>query len=107
MVKIKLTEEEAKRQIVEQRFDLGYVDHSLSELIEQFGPEARLELDWDYDDVSLVVVTKQEETDEQYEKRVNHILKQKQIAADKAAKKKEKEYKDYLRLKKKFEGKQQ
>ena len=104
MSKVKLTPAEAARQMVYDRKEI--VDGTnLGDLCEQFGKDAFIEIDWYYDECTVYVVVNREESDEEYNRRIEAILKQKQIDADRKAAKREKEYKEYLRLRKKFEKK--
>lgn len=108
----KLTKSELKKKIVNISEEIK--DYStLSELIEKYGPDAKVySQSYGYDDSDIMISVTREETDEEYKIRLESLLKIKQ-KIEKSNKKekqkqkqKDKEYQTYLKLKEKFEGKE-
>ena len=111
---VKLTKAELARYTIDEvvaNLDSGS-DYSLGDLVKQYGEDALLygEVEYGYyDDVSVVLKLHKvrEETDEEYNNRIDRItyLKQRELERNKLAKASatEREYAQFLRLKKKFE----
>lgn len=71
----------------------------IEELIKLYGENAILEIDAGYNNVDFEIVWSRTETDEEYRKRLKQEERKKKAIEDK----REKEYREYLRLKTKFE----
>lgn len=98
------------RKQIERRLEIGMgtiegpilkVIAGLRDYEEQYGPGARLEIDYGYDTSDqLYLVFESPETDEEYEARRKERLKKK----EKKEALKQAEYAQFLKLKAKFEG---
>lgn len=90
---VKLSKQILARQT---RSEYYYIEDGdrLINLVERFGPEAYLDVVWDYSDTTIRIVTEREETDEEYNTR---------IAGHKAALQAESERKKKAKAKKEAE----
>ncbi len=66
---VKLSKQVLERQI---RPEYHYMDDgdTLENLVAKYGPDAYLDIVWDYSDTSIRIVVNHEETDEQYNARI-------------------------------------
>lgn len=104
----KLTKYEAQRCLITEH--LGYLEpygfHHLNALMEKYGGDAYLDIEQDYDDVTIKVMRNRPETDEEYETRTGAILAKKVAQATKKRQAKivteEAERAEYQRLKQKY-----
>lgn len=102
---VKLSKAILARQI---KSDYFYIDDgdTLENLVEKYGKDAYLDIVWDYSDTSIRIVTNREETDEEYNVRIDaHKLA---LKAESERKKKIKDKKEaderalYAKLKEKY-----
>lgn len=96
---ISLYELEGNLVVIRKYFD---------ELIDEYGEEAKLALDWDYDDCNLILRYQRLETEKEAEKRIAKAQKAKATRDAKRLKKEEVEEeadrKEWVRLQKKYEN---
>lgn len=76
---------------------------TLGDLVDRYGRDAYIDIDIYYDDVNINIILNREENDEEYNARIEALI---EIENKKLQKKRDKEYKEYLRLKELFEGKE-
>ena len=74
----------------------------VDDLIEEYGEEAKLELEWDYEDVSLIIQYQRLETETEAERRETKSRKAKETRERNTRKKEEKERKELARLLEKY-----
>lgn len=110
---VKLTKQELKRRRVSTSVQL-HEGTTLGELCNQLGPDAQFCISHGhYDEREYEFYESRFETDEEYNQRIKDLIERKEeaaaetlrIANEKRVKREEKERREYLRLKKKFEGK--
>lgn len=102
---VKLSKQVLARQI---KPEYHYIDDgdSLGNLVAKYGPNAYLDIVWDYSDTTIRIVVNREETDEEYNVRINAYKMAMQ--ADSERKKKAKAKKEaeeralYSKLKEKY-----
>lgn len=75
---------------------------TLGDLVDKFGRNAYIDLEYDYDCTYIYIRGDREESDEEYNARIAELIA---IEEKKLKKKRDKDYKEYLRLKEIFEGK--
>lgn len=76
---------------------------TLGDLVDRYGRDAYIDVDIYFDDVNINVMLNREENDEEYNARIAELIA---IEEKKLQKKRDKDYKEYLRLKELFEGKE-
>lgn len=81
---------------------LGDIKLALDELIEHYGKDAELDIDSGHSSLDVNLDFWREETDKEYEKRIQKEAKDKQTMKEKALEKEQKERHEYERLKKKY-----
>lgn len=76
----------------------------IEDWIDRYGEDAYIEIGEDDCGEDTKIIFEREETDSEYNKRVKMEQREKQRKITEAEKKKEREYREYVRLKKKFGG---
>lgn len=102
---VKLSKQVLARQTKSEYFYIDDGDRLIS-LVEKYGPEAYLDVVWDYSDTTIRIVTEREETDEEYNARIaNHkaiLLAESERKKKAKAKKEAEERAIYEKLKEKY-----
>lgn len=74
------------------------IQRKINELIKEYGEESCITLDAGHNNISIDISFEREETDEEYQAR----LKKEETTKKKKIKKEEREFQEFLRLKKKY-----
>ena len=106
MIVRKEVNESKTLSLYELEGNLVVVRKYFDELVDQYGEEARLELDWDYEDCNLILRYQRLETEKEAEKRIVKAQKAKATRDAKRLKKEEIEEeadrKEWARLQEKY-----
>ncbi len=102
MAKYKMIRDRRQLSLCDLEGKLIDVCEYFNDLVEQYGNDAELVLEWDYENVDLAVEFEREETDKERDRRLLKDLRAREKKEAAKVSKEEKERKELARLQKKY-----